>query len=63
MAKVSKLDCARLEAKQEYYLAQIKNLIGNDVSVPPYLAGYASAAADSLETLGCPLKDKLNALI
>lgn len=57
------MDCARLEAKQKYYLAQMEELKGQDIAIPAYLAGYASAAADSLETLGCSLKGKLKALV
>lgn len=56
-------ECARLEAKQEYYLAQIEELKEQDIAVPAYLSGYASAAYDSLETLGCSLKGKLKALV
>ncbi len=56
------MNCARLEAKQEYYMTQIEELKNQNVAIPAYLAGYASAAADSAETLGCPLNGKLSAL-
>ena len=48
------MNCARLEAKHEYFVAQIEELQSQHVTVPPFLAGYAAAAADALETLGCP---------
>lgn len=47
------IDCAGLESKHEYFLAQVAELQGQNIAVPAYLAGYASAAADTLETLGC----------
>lgn len=50
------MTCARLEAKHEYYMEQVKELKEQNVTVPAYLAGYASAAGDSLRTLGCPVK-------
>lgn len=56
------MTCARLQAKQEYYLGQIGELQKEGVAVPAYLAGYASAAADSLEMLGCPLNGRLKVL-
>lgn len=56
------MNCTRLEAKQKYYLVQIEELQKQGIAVPAYLAGYASAAADSLEMLGCSLNGKLKAL-
>ena len=50
------MTCARLEAKHEYYVAQVQELKDQNVTVPAYLAGYASAAGDALRTLGCPVK-------
>lgn len=47
------VDCASLEAKHEYFLVQVAELQSQHIAVPAYLAGYASAAADTLETLGC----------
>ena len=56
------MNCARLEAKHEYYMAQVEDLKNNNIAVPPYLAGYASAATDALGTLGCPTKSTSKAL-
>lgn len=57
------MNCVRLEAKQAYYMSQIDALKAQNIAVPPYLAGYASAAADSLEILGCPLTAMPKALV
>ncbi|CAF9929658.1 hypothetical protein IMSHALPRED_007971 [Imshaugia aleurites] len=56
-------ECATLEAKQAYYLSEIEELIEQEITVPAYLAGYASAAYDSLERLGCPLGGRLRVLL
>ena len=57
------MDCARLEAQQQYYMTQIEELKNQEIAVPAYLAGYTSAAADSAELLGCPLNGKMKALV
>lgn len=57
------MNCVRLEAKQKYYMTQIQELNKEDIAIPAYLAGYASAAADSLEMLECPHKGIPKALV
>lgn len=57
------MNCARLKAKQEYYMIQIEELKNQDMAIPAYLAGYASAAADSAEMLGCSLNGTPKALV
>ena len=57
------MTCARLAATQSYNMIKIQELKNQGVPIPAYLAGYKSAAEDSLAALGCSLNGRLNTVV